>query len=75
MTILFCIIISVSMLKNTDMVWWSVLLGMVWELYFTRNHLYIITVSHLLILVFCLSYYFTGFIGLGRIQPFVSDSV
>jgi hypothetical protein len=60
------------MLKNTDMVWWSVLLGTVWELYFTLNRLYIITVSHLLISVFCLSYYF---IDLGQIQPLVSDSV
>lgn len=54
------------MLKNTDMVWWSVLLGMVWEAYFTLNHLYIITVSDLLVSVFCLPYFL---IGLERIKP------
>lgn len=65
-TIIFWVVISVSMLKNMDMVWWSVLLAMVWELYFTLNQLYIITVSDLLISVFCLPDYF---IGLGRIKP------
>lgn len=37
--------LPVSMLKSMAMGWWSVLLAMVWDLYFILNHLYITIVS------------------------------